>query len=56
MWLGQRLQAQLTGLDTQAARERSIQIAKERGWEEIERRRPLPDPQDTGLMHGSKKQ
>jgi len=39
----------------QAARDRSIQIAKERGWEEIERRQPQPDPQATGLIRGFKR-
>ncbi|CAL5227354.1 g10302 [Coccomyxa viridis] len=52
LWIKPERQAEL---ERKAARERSVQRAKERGWEEVERRRPLPDPQDTGLLRGSKK-
>ncbi|KAK9843957.1 hypothetical protein WJX81_000478 [Elliptochloris bilobata] len=41
--------------ERQAARERIANYAKERGIEDVDRVRPVADPQDTGLVRGHRK-
>ena len=48
------LTAECTTHEVQLAREMARRLAEEKGFLDVDRVRPRPDPQDTGLVKGNK--